>query len=227
MPIRRSVVANAIARLPQFYSTNFATTANPIVEDGGWVRGGSEGLDWTNPQVTSGYAWGTMPSFDGTNYIDSIAHRTGFTPNHMCRTVMRNVGAVSGLETEHFTRCVITPHSARGYESDFVLQPPQRVALVRWDGPKNSFTPMMLHNLAGAETFADGSVWDTWAQGPVISIYCNFALVLSLDVQAWAIANGGAYWADGNPGMGFWDEVNDGNGPHNTYGFKSYQASDI
>jgi hypothetical protein len=38
------------------YSTNFPLTENPISEGSVWARGGTEGLDWTNPLTMGGHA---------------------------------------------------------------------------------------------------------------------------------------------------------------------------
>ncbi len=63
--------------LANTYTTNFASTENPISQSGIWVNGGAVGLDWNNVQTTGGVkAWGTqVPSGAGTN--DSIAALTG------------------------------------------------------------------------------------------------------------------------------------------------------
>src|SRR6185437_5230884 len=85
------------------YYTTFSATENPIVQDGKWKRGGTEGLAWTDPQSTGGtpgFGWPTMTMFDGVHFIDSIAARTGFSPDVYIRAVVHNTGAQSGEEIE-------------------------------------------------------------------------------------------------------------------------------
>src|ERR1700690_1775779 len=90
------------------YTTNFPATENPISQGNVWVRGGSEGLDWTDPQTTGGSpgaAWPTMPAFDGTNYNDSIAHLKNWVGNdHTVTGTVYDDGNPGNYEVELFTR---------------------------------------------------------------------------------------------------------------------------
>lgn len=205
--------------IAQPFSTTFPATENPILQDGGWVRGGSEGLDWTDPQTTGGspgIIWPTMTAKTGGHFVDSIAHRTGYNPDHYCRAVVAGTGN-SFLETELLLRFKITPHNARGYEVDFTPGLPA-VRLVRWNGPLDSFSVMA----SAAGTYANGDVYEAWIQGPLISVAINGSLIFNaFDVQAWAVANSGSYWNDGNPGPGFWNETGVSN---NTYAYSSWSC---
>lgn len=201
------------------FSTNFPATQNPIVQDGAWVRGASEGLDWTDPQTTGGspgIAWPTMTAKTGGHFIDSIAHRQGFNPDHYCKSIVAGTGN-SFLETELLLRFKITAHNARGYEVDFTPGD-GLVRLVRWNGAQDSFSIMT----SAAGSFSNGDVYEAWVQGSLVSVAINgTTLINAFDVQAWAVANGGSYWSDGNPGMGFWNETGVSN---NTYAISHWEC---
>jgi len=212
------------------FNTTFPATENPINQGGVWVRGASEGVNWTDPRTTGGspgIAWGTMTAFDGTHYIDSIAHLRGFNANHSARGVVGG-SAVFGLEVELLLRFSITSGNARGYEWDLVGSS-GNVILVRWNGPGGSagggagVAFDQIQTFSGV-TFADGDVFLAEASGPNMSIKRNGTLIGSVDVQAWAVANGGSYWSTGQPGMGFWNETGSSN---SGFAWKQFTAANL
>lgn len=216
------------------YQTFFPATQNPIVEDGGWVRGKSEGLNWTDPQTTAGWTWPTMNAFDGSHFIDSVAHRTGHQPDHYVRVVVHNAGAPSGLEVEILLRFQITAGTARGYELDWVNSS-NELNVVRWNGPGGTAGggAGVAYDIMGTYTtgvsLQDGDVLEGYVIGSVITAYCTplatgiRALIATINVQQWATQHGGNYWSTGQPGFGGWNETGASN---SKLGIKYFFASD-
>jgi len=161
-----------------------------------------------------------MTSFDGVHYLDSIAVRTGFSPNQYIRATVRNTGASSGEEIELITRATIAPHVATGYEVDGVFAGP-RIDLVRWNGANGNFT--QVSTVSTSACFISGTVWEVRTIGSVITVFCNGTQVLQTDVQAFAMSNGGAYFATGGPGIGLWNQTGS---PNNNLAWSNWYASD-
>jgi len=197
---------------PPSYSTTFTGTENPLSESGVWRTGLATGLDWTDPQKSGGVAYATMTAFDGTNYIDSIGCLSGFWANHQVQATASVSGSISGLEVELLLRYDISAHNARGYEVDITANG-GLLHIVRWNGAKNSYTVIA----DSSTTHADGDVWVATINGSVITVTQNGTPInwtisgggsgTSVDLQAWAVANGGSYFSSGNPGIGFWNET--------------------
>lgn len=173
-----------------------------------------------------------MTAFDGTHYIDSIAHRTGFSANHRVTGKLHNASAVNGLECELLTRFQITNGNARGYEWDLVITSGD-FSFVRWNGPGGTdgsgpgvaFDVILSHQaFVGGASYADGRVWSCDTVGPLCSLYCDGIQQASVDVQAWATTNGGSYWSDGQPGMGFWNESGSSS---STFGLQSITMQNL
>src|SRR5262249_23427568 len=100
------------------YTTNFPSSENPISEGGRWINGGIFGK--TDVQTAPGKAYGTMVSFDGSQFIDSCACLSGFGPDHEVFCTISNSGAVNGLEVEILLRADITSDHIFLYELDCV-----------------------------------------------------------------------------------------------------------
>lgn len=216
---------------PTTYSTTFPATENPIAEAGVWTRGGTEGVKWTDPRTTGGtpgFAFATMTAFDGTHFIDSIAHLSGFAANHRAQCTIRVNGTTTNLECELFTRAAITSGNARGYEVDMVITSGE-IIIVRWNGPGGTdgtgagVAFDVMQTITGI-TFGDGDVWTADQVGPVLTVKQNGVTVTSLDVQAWAVTNGGNYWSTGQPGMGFWNQTG---ASSSNFAIKAFSATDL
>lgn len=205
------------------YSTNFPSPVleNPISEGGVWTTGLATGKIWKDPATVMGLAFGTQVAGTPPPYDDSIAHLSGFPPNHYAKATMFRCGAVVGLEVELLLRFKITPNNARGYEIDGYLGG-SAIHVVRWNGAQNDFT-----DLSGAVTnnvsFNDGDVWYAEMVGNVITVKNNGLLVWTSDRTGDAII-----WSDGNPGLGFYTDTNLGAAsPNLDLGWKTFEAGSL
>ena len=175
-----------------YYTTPFAGTENPLSETGVWTRGGTTGLDWTNPQKTPGIGFGTQT---GVGYDDSIAHLSGFSANQYSTGTLHRASPSGQLEAELLLRFSITAHSATGYEIDVTLTD---MSLVRWNGALSDFTYLVQNVTANVST-ANGAVWYAEIVGTVITIKCNGVTVTTHDTSS-----DGTKYSSGNPGLGFY-----------------------
>lgn len=200
------------------YSTNFPLTENPLSESGTWING-SISSPRTSAQSVSGHAYGTMSSFDGTNFDDSVAILAKtFHQNQSVQGTLFNSGAINGQEAELVLRGNISASSNTGYETDLVLVT-NSVNLVSWNGPPNNFTT--LASATSGVSFANGAVWSAQIVGTVITIKCNGTTVLTHDTAGDAFQI-----ASGSPGMGFWNETGSSTNSPNL-GWSHFQASDL
>jgi fibronectin type 3 domain-containing protein len=208
------------------YSTNFPLTENPISEGGVWVRGGTEGLDWTNPLTTGGHAVAsTTPT--PTRYSDDIAilksSAVTFSANQYAQGTVYlapgYTGNGGGHEVELLLHFSISAHDAHGYEILWGI--PGYMAVVRWNGPVTSYTPIYDPGVGSIPVPRDGDVLRAEISGNIIKVFRNGTQVgPNIDVSS----AGGTVWTSGQPGMGFWPV--DGAIPGN-YGWKSYQAGSL
>lgn len=178
------------------YTTSFAGTENPISEGGAWTRGLTEGLDWTNPKTTGGQAVAsTAPT--PSRYSDDIAHLSGFPANQWAQATVYKVagytGNGGGHEVELLLRFQITPHNARGYEVLWGLS--GYLAIVRWNGPVGSYTPLYDPGVGSIPVPQHGDVLRAEITGSTIKVYRNGVQVASVTDTT---------YATGNPGIGFW-----------------------
>lgn len=198
------------------YTTTFPLTENPISESSAWVNGSvfSQGAATkTDVQTGSGNAYGTMVSFDGTNFIDSIAHLAQWSSsNHEVTGTFANSGAVNGLEAELFLRLSITPTHVFGYELDCVYSG-SHVVLVRWDmtaASPNAFSSPPLADSAGSgvtTNFADGDQLYASVVGNIITakykaVGGSFQTLFTHDISGDSTS-----YSSGAPGIGFWNQT--------------------
>jgi hypothetical protein len=225
-----------VAATGNTYTTNFALTENPIVEDGGWVRGFSEGVSWTDPMTgpssnsTGQIAFGSqLPNPGAPIFTDSIAHRKGFAANHYAEGTIFNA-VTDQIEVELLLRFAITSGNARGYEVDVVSsgQNSASINLVRWNGPLGSFTVLNGGNpVVTTLDVSTGVVLRATVIGNVITVTRNGVNVFTYDLQANFVSDGSLIWSDGNPGMGFWDGSLSNGAHRNQFGFSRFSAGDI
>lgn len=211
------VVAPALT--PPSYTTSFARAEVPISEDRRWTSGG------INPSrtavVTDGaHAYGTMGSFDSTNFIDSIAILTpSFPANQSVQGTIYNSSALSGQEAELVLRGNLTTVTNTGYEIDLVLSSGS-ISVVSWNGPANTFT-VLQSGITANVSFVDGAVWYAQIVGTVITVKCNGTTVTTYDTVSDAFKV-----ASGNPGIGFWNQT--GSVANSTkLGWKSFTAGSL
>lgn len=203
----------------QSYSTTFSLTENPISESGIWVCGLATGLDWNNPETTSGHAIASVLSGAGGNrYDDSIAHLDAsaypFAADQSAQGTVYRVGGydpgASNHEIELHLRFQTTAHNARGYEVLFAH--PGNMAIVRWNGPYGDYTDLGYTGSGLSGPLVDGDVMKAEIIGSTINVYQNGNLVATQTDTT---------YTDGQPGMGFWpvDSATPG-----SYGWKDWQA---
>jgi hypothetical protein len=229
-----AVIAHLKAGLP-FFTTNFPATENPLNQSGVWVRGGTEGTSWTDPQTgpnssSSGQiAFGTQIASPGPPDDDSIAHLTGFPANQYAEGVIFNAAA-DQIEVELLIRFAITSTNARGYELDYVFSGTNtcNLHLVRWEGALNSFTELNGGSaIVTGLDISNGTTHRASITGSVITVTRNGSTVATYDLQANFVADGSKIWNDGNPGMGFWDRSLSSGANRNTMGWSTFTASGI
>jgi hypothetical protein len=196
------------------YTTNFPLSENPINEGGRWVNGGIFGK--TDVQTAPGKAYGTMVSFNGSQFIDSCACLSGFGPDHEVLCTISNSGAVNGLEVEILLRADITSAYVYLYELDCVYAD-GGIHLVRWDMTKanpNSYTVLrkshtVLRKLLGGEVpFSDGDQVYAKIVGTLVT--CRYKRVgegAFSDLFTYDTAHDPVRYSSGNPGIGFWNET--------------------
>jgi hypothetical protein len=208
-----SVTATCSA-LQKTYATNFPVTENPISEGGRWTNGGIFGK--TNVQTAPGKAYGTMVSFDRSQFIDSCACLSGFGPDHEVLCTISNSGAVNGLEVEILLRADITSDHISLYELDCVYTK-RGIDLVRWDMTRanpNSFTVLrdshtVPRRLLGDEApFSNGDQVYARIVGSVITCkYKRTGQGQFSDLFTYNTARDSVKYGSGNPGIGFWNET--------------------
>ena len=191
-------------------------TENPIGEGGKWINGKAVGLDWRNVQTVPGKAYASETVEANNRYSDPIAVlNTTFAADQFAQGTVSRVPGYSnptdGHEIELLLRFQITANNARGYE--VLWGQGGNMAIVRWNGPLGSYTPLVDNLQIGAAV--DGDVLRVEMVGNVIQVYKNGALV--------ATATDSTY-ATGQPGIGFWPT------PGSTlqsYGWKSFEAGSL
>jgi hypothetical protein len=209
---------------PRSYQTNFPATENPISENGNWISGGKTGLDWGDVQTTSGLAFGTNVS-GAPPFNDSTAVVGGtWAADQMVQATVRSLNQTSAIqeEVELRLRTTITAHSITGYEVDFraTSDGSQYLALVRWNGPLNSFSFIVQcpsgGNCAGPGLH-NGDIIKATIVGSTITGYINGVQV---------IQGKDTTFTAGSPGIGFWN-LGGTTSDDSNYGFTKFLASDL
>ena len=191
-----------------------------ISEGGRWINGKDVGLDWSNVRTTTALAFGTQSGASGV-YNDSTAVLSGaWGPDQTVQATVKTAADAQTTsaveEVELRLRTTITAHSITGYEIDFrAVKPGGYMAIVRWNGPLNSFTTLSTENNA-YQGITTGDVVKASIVGSTITVYVNGIVVGQATDST---------FASGSPGVGFWMS----NAPESTsgdYGFMSFSASD-
>lgn len=186
----------------KFFTTNFPLTENPISEGGVWVRGRSEGIDWTDPRTNGTICFGTQTPHTNPPDDDSIAHLTGFGPDHFAQGTVHTTGVGGTMEFELLVRATIVPHSAILYEFDFLND--GRVFLARWNGALNNFTVLNGNSPIATLSIHDGDVMKATASGNILTLHQGGVLKATYDLLANFVGDGSSIISTGNPGMGYW-----------------------
>jgi len=207
------LVHSTSARAATAYVTDFDLTESPISEQGAWSQ---TGLDWNKVVTAGGLAFGTQTGNGG--FDDSYAYLSGFTPDQLASAVVQ-LGALGGgvtHEVELLLRWADSEHSARGYECNFAHDG-QYADIVRWNGPKDSFTylvPTLTAAIPGG--LHNGDTVSAKIIGHTITTYVNGTQILTVTDNT---------FNDGNPGIGFFR--GGPSGPQNDFSLTHFSASSL
>jgi hypothetical protein len=202
------------------YHTSFPLTENPISENGMWLNGQTDGIDWHDISTTPGLAIGHQSM---TSYTDGTAILTGaWGPTQTVTATVHSQNPQDSCyqEVEMRLRSALSAHSCTGYEISFKASQTDSAYLiiVRWNGALGDFT--YLTNVSGAQYgVKEGDVVKATIVGNVITAYKN-GMVMGTAMDP---AN---TFTTGNPGMGFNLETGDASciGTNGDYGFTDYTA---
>lgn len=207
------VMDSAMEAGPKSYSTNFLAIENPISENGVWVTGLANGIDWNDVRKENGFAYGANVS---AGYDDCLAHLKGFPPNHFSQATLHvasNYTPPSSHEIELLLRFEITAKNARGYEINCGWNGAYS-QIVRWNGALNDFTYLNPTG-PGFGALKEGDVIKATAIGNTITVYKNGNQVMQVSDST---------WTDGDPGMAMF--VRPGGTPKN-YCFTQFSAGSL
>jgi len=195
------------------YRTRFELDEDPISEDGRWINGAKDGLDWHNVITRNGVAFGAVSKGEYTDPTALLAGEWAKNQTVKAKVFSRNQTEKHHQEVEIRLRSTLTPHRCTGYEVFWrcLRTPNAYVEIVRWNGNVGDWTSLKKHT--GAQYgVTDGDVVEATIVGNVIRGYINGVEVIS--------ATDDTYKA-GHPGMGF----NFGVGNSNVdFGFSSYEV---
>jgi hypothetical protein len=233
------------ANTPGYYFTEFNGTEDPISESGVWVRGGTEGLLWTNPRSAGGVCYGNQPGTNGSGWADdSVAHLTGFSANHRVKLVIHcpDVGLVNAFqEIEANLRMAITTNNFVCYECNLGVDGSGVWYIQCWqwqgglqqnNGSNTEVFPFIMNTVAGT-TPVDGSTLEAEIDGNVLRCWINSVLQFSINVQTSVVLSGGVaegdnpganglpYLTTGQPGFGFYSHDDPAD---NSLAVKSFEA---
>jgi hypothetical protein len=202
--------------LPRTYSTSFPLTENPISENGIWLNGQADGLNWHNVVTLGGLATGTDSP---EAWSDPTAIITGtWGADQMVEATVYSVNPTTSYyqEVEIRLRSQISAHIITGYEILFrcLKTSSAYMSIVRWNGVLGDFT-YLSQKYGSQYGVADGDVVKASIIGSEIRVYINGVL---LDTVVDGI------FSAGNPGIGF----NFGCGSTYTdFGFTELTASEL
>ena len=201
------------------YTTSFASTEDPISENGRWIDGKTAGLAWSDFRSVPGLAFGKQPGTSPGVYDDAIALLTGnWGPNQTVQATVRTVNQNDSIfeELEIRLRSTVTANSSTGYECNFSARSSANayVQIVRWNGAFGDFT---LLDARGGSSMAlhNGDTITCTIDGSTITAYIN-------GVQKLQVTD--STFSSGNPGIGAF--LQNATGVNGDYGFTSFAASD-
>jgi len=216
------------------YRSDFPLEETPISEDGAWLNGKTDGIDWSDVNTKPGLVYGALSRMEVAekrseqgnledesddpvgDYDDPTAVLAGeWGPDQHGKGVVysKNPTAEYYQEVQIRLRSTMEPHSCTGYEVFFrCLKTDEGYAeIVRWNGPIGDWTSLERH--VGAEYGVEhGDVIEATIEGNVIKGFINGKEVITVtdDVHS-----------EGAPGVGFNFGVGD-TGPE--HGFSSFEV---
>ncbi len=215
---------NTSQKIPtRTYTTKFSANENPISENGNWINGKTNGLDWSDISTQNGKAIGHQKG--DVHYKDATALLTGKWGNNQMAEATVLCGKTwpeDYPEVELRLRSSLSPHKCTGYEIAFSAAGKTSkayVMLVRWNGPVGDFT--VLKQPFGLQYgVQNGDVVKATMIGYTLTAYINGVQVAqAVDTT----------YKSGNPGIGFnfdWAGSNAPKGTNNSYGFTGFKAAD-
>jgi hypothetical protein len=208
---------------PRTYKTNFAANENPISENGNWINGKTNGLNWSDISTSNGMATGHQKG--NVHYKDATALLTGaWGADQMAKaTVFCDKTYITDYpEVELRLRSSLTAHKCSGYEIAFSAAGKTSkayVMLVRWNGPVGDFT-VLKQPFGPQYTVVNGDVVKATMIGNTLTAYINGIKVAHAEDTT---------CKSGSPGMGFnfdWADSSAPKGKNSSYGFTDFTATD-
>lgn len=223
------------------YSTTFPGKEIPISEGGIWMGGTDGGASllhgghilnggrlWGDVQTDSGFAFGVD---EPTKFGDPTAILAGnWGPTQTVTAVVKVKNtADKGCchEVELRLRTTISSLSITGYEAYCSVLPSMPYChIARWNGPNGSYWNFETHS--PATYLADGDVIKATVTGTnptIINFYKNGENIMQAIDTGAAGGGFGAFgpWTSGNPGIGFYDNLDD---RWRDFGLSSFRATD-
>lgn len=219
------------------YRTQFAHDENPISENGMWLNGRKDGIDWSDVIAKNGVAFGAVtrmraaerrveqgnlatstpsgavPVGDYDDPAAVLSGEWGKNQHVTAKMFTRNQTDKYFQEVEIHLRSTIAPHRATGYEVFWRCLKTEKAyaEIVRWNGKIGDFTS--LKKLFGPQYgVKDGDVVEATVEGNVITGFINGVEVISATDDA---------FTSGAPGIGFNFGVGNTNVDH---GFTSFDV---
>jgi len=218
------------------YSTRFERGENPISEDGMWLNGRKDGIDWIDVVSKNGECHGEVSRMTAAekrveqgnlaaasgdaapvgDYDDPTAILTGAwgRNQHGKATVyVRNPTEEYFQEVQFRLRSTLTPHSCTGYEVFWRCLTGEHgyAEIVRWNGKIGDWTSLQ-RRTGPAYGVKHGDVVEATVVGNVLTGLVNGVEVISVTDDV---------FGEGAPGVGFNFYVGDTNVDH---GFTSFEV---
>jgi hypothetical protein len=213
IPTVMSAVPTDEPKSKRSYATEFQLDENPISEDGKWINGRKDGIDWYNVISKNGVVYGEVTNGNYTDPTVLLKGEWGKTQKVKAKVFSRNQTEQYYQEVEIRLRSTLLPHRCTGYEVFWRCLKTDKayVQIVRWNGKVGDWTSLKKH---GGAKFGvkDGDVVEATIIGNVIKGYVNGMEVISVTDNT---------YKEGNPGMGFNYGVKKSNVD---FGFKSYEV---
>jgi hypothetical protein len=195
------------------YSTRFQLDEDPISEDGKWINGWKDGIDWYNIITKNGVAYGAVTQGEYTDPTALLTGTWGKNQKVKARVFTRNQTEKYYQEVEIRLPSKIAPHLCTGYEVFWrcLKTPNAYVQVVKWNGKVRDWTSLKKHTGARYGV-KDGDLVEATIFGNVIKGYINGVEVIPVTDDTFKARH---------PGMGFNYGVGESNGD---FGFTSYEV---
>jgi hypothetical protein len=216
------------------YKTDFPRDENPVDEDGMWLNGKKDAIDFTDCITSNGFIHGApsrmnvlekraeQGNLDDSDeapegdYDDPTAILTGeWGPNQHGKGVAHVEKPTDEWfqEVQIRLRCRLEPHYISGYEIFFRCLTGEKgyAEIVRWNGAVGDWTSLQRHE--GPEYgVKDGDVIEATIEGNVIKGFINGEEKITVTDDT---------WDSGAPGVGFNFGVGD---TYDDHGFSSFEV---